>query len=93
MSTDRKDFTVDFLIEFISEIIFEGALGSISNKRIPMFFRVLVAVIFLAFYLGLGGILIYAGILYKSAIIVAVAVLLLLAVAYLVFKKFRQIKK
>lgn len=31
---------MDILMELIVEIIFEGALGSITEKRIPIFFRV-----------------------------------------------------
>lgn len=84
---------MDILMEIIIEIVFEGALGSITKKRIPIFFRVMVAAILLAFYIGLGGILIYAGILYKSGIIVAIAILLLFAVAYIAVKKYRQIKR
>lgn len=84
---------MEILIEIIFEIIFDGALELTTKKKVPMFFRVLAAVILLAFYIGLGGILIYVGIINKSGIVVAIAVLLLLVVAYVTVKKYKEIKR
>lgn len=72
---------MEFIMELLMEIIFEGAVESITERKIPVFFRVLIAVILLSFYLGLVGILMYIGIRDGSGIMIGVAGFILLAVA------------
>lgn len=84
---------MEFIMEILIEIIFEGALELSTKKKIPMFFRVLAAVFLLAVYIGLGGILLYVGIINKSGFVIAVAIGLLVIVAVVVVRKYREMKK
>lgn len=84
---------MEFIMEILIEIIFEGALESITEKKIPMFFRVMAAVFLLAVYIGLGGILLYIGIINKSGIVIGIAIGLLLLVAVVAVRKYKEIKR
>lgn len=79
-------------MEILLTIIFEGALESITEKKIPWFIRVMAAVGLLSFYIVFGGILIYIGITNSSGIVTGIAVFLLVIVAIVTVKKYREIK-
>ncbi len=44
---------MDFIIEFLLELILEGSVEAVSSKKVPMPLRIIAGVIFLAVYLGL----------------------------------------
>ena len=71
---------MDLIMEILLELIFEGTLEMVTSKKIPMFIRLLAAVLLLAFYIGFGGVLIYIGIKHKSIVVIICAVVLLLVV-------------
>lgn len=87
------DFLLDFLLEFLLEIILNGALESVSEKKVPMFVRVMTAILLLGFYIGLGALLIYIGITNKNGIIIGVAIFLYIVIAIAVVNKYNKMKK
>lgn len=52
---------MEFIMELIFDIVIEGSMEISSEKKVPMPFRILAALLFLAFYLGVAGVLIYIG--------------------------------
>ncbi len=83
---------MDLIMEILLELIFEGTLEMVTSKKIPMFIRLLAAVLLLAFYIGFGGVLIYIGIKHKSIVVIICAVVLLLVVWIVTVKKYKEIR-
>lgn len=83
---------MDFILELVMTIIFEGAVEAVTEKRVPMLIRVLLAILLLSFYLGLVGMFIYLGIRDKSGICMGAAVLLFVLVTAVVVRKYREIR-
>lgn len=52
---------MEFLLDLLFDIILEGSIEIGSEKKVPLFLRILVGGIVLAIFLGLSGMLIYAG--------------------------------
>lgn len=84
---------MDFIMEMLISLIFEGALEITTAKKVPMFIRVLAAVGLLTVYIGLGGILIYLGIINRSGIVIGCGALLFVAVAIVTARKYREVKR
>ena len=54
---------MEFLFEFIFEIIVEGAIGAVSEKRVPMPIRIIAAVFVAALFGGVLFLIIFTGVL------------------------------
>lgn len=92
-SERREGILMDFIMEIVIGIIFEGALEVTTAKKVPMFIRVLVAVVLLTFYIGFGGIFVYIGIVNKSGVAAGCGVFLLVIVAVVVVRKYKEMKR
>lgn len=86
------DFIIETLVEMVVEIIFDGTLELVTAKRIPMFIRVFVAGLLLAFYIGFGGILIYIGIKNNSMVVTVCAVVLMVVAWVVAVRKYKEIR-
>ncbi|MDE7298293.1 MAG: hypothetical protein K2N94_05630 [Lachnospiraceae bacterium] len=84
---------MDFIIEFVLTIILEGTMEAVGEKRLPMYVRVIAALLLLVLYFGLGGLLMYEGIKNRSGLIIGIAVFVLVIFAWAVVSKYREIKK
>ena len=91
---------MEFVLEILFEIIIEGCLEVWSEKKVPMPLRILGALLFLVFYLGISGVLIYIG--YEAMmsgepvvafLFYAVGFGLLIGVLYMIRKKFKEKSK
>lgn len=87
------DFIWDIILEFIMTIIFEGSMEAVTEKKIPMVIRVLLAVFLLVFYIGFVGIFFYIGVKHKNGIMKGIAVFLGVIIAALVIKTYKEIKE
>ena len=86
---------MEFLFEFIFEVIVEGAVAATSEKRVPMPLRVLAAVFLIVLFGGVIFLMIFAGILclQSEENLTAVAVLMfLLAVIFVVGLTLKAVK-
>ena len=52
---------MDLIIEFLVEIVLEGAIAIGSEKKLPMPLRILCLIIEWTIFFGMGGLLIYMG--------------------------------
>lgn len=53
---------MDLLIEFIGEILIEGSIELIKSKKVPLFIRIMLLLIFSSGYLALVGLIFFAAI-------------------------------
>lgn len=53
---------MDLLIEFIGEILTEGSIELIKSKKVPLFIRIMLLLIFSSGYLALVGLIFFAAI-------------------------------
>ena len=84
---------MDFIMELLLSIIFEGALEITTAKKVPMVIRVLAAVGLLTVYIGLGGLFIYIGIINESRVAIGIGIFLLIIVAAVTVQKYKEMKK
>lgn len=84
---------MDFILEIIITIIFEGTLELTTSKRVPLLVRVIAAVLLLSFYIGLVGILFYIGLKHKSWVVIGCAVFVFALVAIVAIKKYHEMKR
>ena len=84
---------MDFIIELVLTIILEGTMEAVGEKRLPMYVRVIAALLLFVLYFGLGGLLMYEGIKNRNGLIIGIAVFVLVIFACAVVSKYREIKK
>ena len=84
---------MDFIIELVLTIIVEGSMEAVGERKLPMFVRVLAALLLFAVYFGLGGLLLYGGIKNENGLIIGIAVFVLVIFAWAVVSKYKEIKR
>lgn len=84
---------MDFIIEILLEIILDGALESVTEKKIPLLIRIFAALVLLVFYLAFGGCLLYIGIAEKSGVITGIAIFLFFMIACVIIKKCKALRR
>lgn len=53
---------LELILDFVFDLILEGSIIFISEKKVPIPIRVIAFIVVVLFYLGIGGICIYAGV-------------------------------
>lgn len=84
---------MDFVLEFLFEIILEGCLEITEEKKVPLILRILCAVILVIVYGGMVGILLYVGISNQSLLLLFIAVFVASIIPIAFVYKFKKIKK
>ena len=84
---------MDFLVETIVEIVFEGCVSILYEKKVPLIIRLIVGFLVCACYVGVIGAIMYVAINNKSIVLFVVAILLTVIVVYAFLKNYRKIKK
>lgn len=84
---------IEFFVETALELVVEGAVSATSEKKIPLFLRVLIGILLIGFYMGIVGLIVYIGIKNASLVIVGMGIALFILVVYLVGRKYREIRK
>lgn len=90
---------MDFIIEFILELVIEGGIEIGSNKKVSKWIRYPILALVIVFYLALITMLIFIGItVVKEQFITAVAfwlvaLLLLIGTLYTFNKKYKELKE
>lgn len=84
---------MEFVFEFLFELIVEGSLEASTDKKVPWPLRILAAIVLIGVYGGLIGVCFYSGIHDKSWIMLLLGMIILFITALgvrAVFKKHRQ---
>ena len=83
---------MDDFIELILELIIDGSIESLPNKKIPKILRIIIALIPICFLIGLiilGILLLRDSVLFGS-LIIGIAALLLLALIFKIIDHMRM---
>ena len=72
---------MDFILEFLFDLIVEGSLEASTDKKVPLPVRIIAAVILIGVYGGLIGICLYSGIREKSWVLLLLGVIILIMTA------------
>ena len=81
---------MEFLLELIFSIVFDGCIELASERKVPLPVRIICALLVIAVYLLLGGGLVLIGIFEKQPVISIIGVFILLLMLILCIKKYRE---
>lgn len=88
---------MEFVFELLFEVIVEGTLDIGTSRKIPVFFRILALIGFLAIYVGIIGLLLIYGVdalrsndLFGGCLCILTAIVVLLGCIFLTVKKLKK---
>ena len=84
---------MDDFLEFLLDIIVDGAMGAAEDRRVPLWVRILLGAVLLALFLGISGLLIAAGIGTGRWGLIVLGALFLACTAGMAVHKLRQRRK
>ena len=84
---------MDIVFEILFEIIVEGALDASFSKKVPLWVRIIAALLLIFVYGGLVGLIIYSAISSKNWILFGAGILLLLFLSFGFYKIIKKRKK
>lgn len=71
---------MDFILQLIFELIVDGSVSSLDNKKVPLPLRILAAVFLIVVFGGIVALCIFVGINEKKWIVLAIGILIAVAV-------------
>ena len=83
---------MNLLLEIILDLIIDGYHKGVSDRKIPLAIRVIVAILLVAVYGGLTGFCFYLGIHDRSWIALAIGVLILIVTVPAIIRFFKKKK-
>ena len=83
---------MEFIFDFIFELIIDGSFDAASNKKVPMAVRVISAIILIAFFGGIIGFCIFLGIRDRNWVTLLLIALILIAVILQALRYYRKYK-
>ena len=84
---------MEYVIEFLFELIFEGCLEAVGEKKVPLIIRILCAAVLLLVFGGIAGILLYTSIVNESGVLLAFTVFFILLIVFTLIYRINKIKK
>jgi len=84
---------MEIIFDILFELIVEGSIGAVGDKKVPLPLRILAAVFLIVIFGGLVGVLIYIGIDEKNWIIIICGVIVALFVIAAVWQTVRKHRK
>ena len=84
---------MDDFLEFLLDIIVDGAIDAAEDRRVPLWVRILLTAVLLALLLGVSGLLIAAGIGTGRWGLIVLGALFLAGTAGMAVHKLRQRRK
>jgi biotin transporter BioY len=92
------DFLIELLIEVAAELTAEGTVELSKNAKVPKWVRYLLIGLIVLFFIGVVGLIVFAGLLMLEeyvlfGVILLVGALILLAVGIAKFRKTYQTRK
>ena len=83
---------MDLILEFLLDLLLEGSVGAISEKRVPLPIRILAAIILAVAYVGLIVFITYTAISDGSWYLLLVSLVLLVMGGFFTWRCVRQIQ-
>lgn len=84
---------LEFILDFVFDIILEGTIVIISEKKVPMPIRVIAGIIVALLYLGVSGLCFFVGVLSWGDREVVAALLFLVLGLFILIGGFIQMRK
>ena len=84
---------MDDFLEFLLDIIVDGAIDAAEDRRVPLWVRILLTAVLLALFLGISGLLMAAGIGTGRWGLIVLGALFLACTAGMAVRKLRQRRK
>ena len=81
---------MEIILEILFELIVEGSIGAVGDKKIPVPIRILAAVFLLLLFGAVVGALIYIGISEGSWIAVAAGIAIALITVFAIWRTVRK---
>ena len=81
---------MELILEILFDLIVEGSLESVGEKKVPLVLRILAAAVLIVVFGGLVGALLYIGISEKNWIVAVLGVVIALMIGLAVL---RTVKK
>ena len=81
---------MDIVFEILFELIVEGSLGTVGDRKVPVWLRVLTGVFLFLLFGGIVGALVFIGVSEQNWIVVVIGALIALWVIAAVWKTIRQ---
>ena len=83
---------MDFILELIFDLIVDGSIGAVGDKKVPMIVRVLACAFLIIVFGGIVALCVFIGIIEKQYWIIAIGLFIALVVGLAVWKAFKQHK-
>ena len=81
---------MELILEILFDLIVEGSLEAVGEKKVPLVLRILAAAVLLVVFGGLVGVLLYLGISEKNWIVAALGVVIALMIGLAVWKTVKK---
>ena len=81
------------MLDIIFELILNGAIEAVGSKKVPIVFRIALALVLLIFIYGVCGLLTYVGIETGNTALAVLGVLLLVIFTVLIISKVKNHKQ
>ena len=81
---------MELILEILFELIVEGSVEALGEKKVPLVLRILAALILIVVFGGLVGVLLYFGISNKDWVMVIFGVLVAFAIGLAVRKTVKK---
>ena len=81
---------MEIILDILFDLIIEGSMGAVGDKRVPMPLRIAAAAVLILFFGGIVTVLVFIGIKDQNWIIAAVGVLIAVIVVAAVLKTMRR---
>ena len=84
---------MEYIFEFLFELIFEGSLALSADKKVPMIFRILAGTVVFAVLGGIIGICFREGIRCTQPVLILLGAAIFLLVLFWLYKQFKGKRK
>ena len=84
---------MEIIFDILFELIVEGSMGAVGDKKVPLPLRILAAVFLIVIFGGLVGALVYIGIDENNWIVLILGVFIALAAIAAVWQTWKKHRK
>ena len=81
---------MEFILEILFDLIVEGSMEAVGEKKVPLVLRILAAVVLIVVFGGLVGVLLYIGISEKNWIVAVLGVVIAIMIGLAVRKTMKK---
>jgi hypothetical protein len=85
-----KEIVMELIFGLLFELILDGSMNAATDKKLPVIFRILAAIILTVFYGGLVGLCIFWGIRNKSVALLLLGAFILIITILGIWKTYRK---